>query len=122
MRAAKTADKEEQLRAASAPENVEARKERLLRLFTEPFAGGAGGFVRDAHLLSHPWGFRLEDVRCHPSIQIWHGVRDINSPIAMVRYMAHRLPHCDLHELESENHFTILKHLEMMLSKLVKRQ
>ncbi|KAK8109640.1 hypothetical protein PG999_007777 [Apiospora kogelbergensis] len=57
-----------------------------------------------------------------PSIQIWHGVRDINSPIAMVRYMAHRLPHCDLHELESENHFTILKHLEMMLSKLVKRQ
>ncbi|KAK8040747.1 hypothetical protein PG994_013754 [Apiospora phragmitis] len=121
-RAAKTAGKQKEVsaEAAQTPEAVAARRERFLRIFAEPFAGGTRGFVRDAYLLSHPWGFRLEDIRCDRRIQIWHGVRDVNSPIAMVRYMADRLPNCDLHELEGEDHFTIIKHLEMMLSKLVK--
>lgn len=103
------------------PEAVKARRERLLRVLLEQFAQGSKGFVQDAYLLTHPYGFRLEDVRFE-RVQIWHGTRDWNSPIRMVRYMKERLPHCDLHELEGETHFTVMKHLEEIVRKLIEKR
>lgn len=96
---------------------VAERRERAMRIFLEPFAQGSKGFVREAYLLTHPYGFRLEDVK--PMVYIWHGTKDANSPIHMVRYMEERLPNCKLREFEGETHFTIMKHLEEVVTTLV---
>lgn len=105
-----------------SPEAVEVRRERLLSVLLEPFAQGSRGFVQEAYLLSHPYGFRLENVRFEKKIQIWHGTKDTNSPIEMVRYMKERLGHCDLHELDGETHFTIMKRLENIVIQLMEKQ
>ncbi|RYO78171.1 hypothetical protein DL762_008829 [Monosporascus cannonballus] len=66
------------------PEADAARRERLLRIFLEPFAQGSRGFVQEAYILTHPYGFRL-DVQFERKVKIWHGTKDVNSPIRMVR-------------------------------------
>ncbi|KAI1865733.1 hypothetical protein JX265_008056 [Neoarthrinium moseri] len=102
-----------------SPEAATARRERLLGVFLEPFAQGSRGFVQEAYLLTHPYGFRLQDVHFEKRVQIWHGTKDKNSPIRMVRYMKEQLPHSDLHELEGVDHFAIIKHLEDIVVKLL---
>ena len=101
-------------------EAVAARRERLARIFLEPFAQGTRGFVQEAYILTHSYGFRLEDVPNR--VRIWHGTKDANSPIRMVRYLKERLPDCELNELEGETHFTIQKHLEDVIVKLVEKR
>lgn len=96
---------------------VDKRRERAMNIFVEPFAQGSKGFAREAYLLTHPYGFRFEDVK--PMVYIWHGTKDANSPIHMVRYMADRLPNCKLREYEGETHFTIMKHLEEIVTTLL---
>lgn len=104
----------------NGPEAVAARRERLVRILLEPYAQGSRGFVQEAYILTHPYGFHLKDVQ--NKVQIWHGTKDANSPIRMVQYMKERLPDCELNELEGETHFTIQKHLEDVVVKLVKKQ
>lgn len=53
---------------------------------------------------------------------MWHGTKDANSPIRMVRYRKERLPDCELHELEGETHFTIMKHLEDVVVTLAEKR
>lgn len=96
---------------------VAERRERAMRILSEPFAQGSRGFVREAYLLTHPYGFRLEDIK--QMVHIWHGTKDKNSPIHMVRYMAERIPQCTLREFEGETHFTVVKHLEEVITTLV---
>jgi pimeloyl-ACP methyl ester carboxylesterase len=100
------------------PQEVAARRERLVRILLEPFAQGSRGFVQEAYILTHPYGFRIKDVKA--KVQIWHGTKDVNSPIRMVRYLKDRLPNCELHELEGETHFTIQKYLEEIVTEIVK--
>lgn len=102
------------------PEAVAARRARLSRILLEPFAQGSRGIVREAFILTHPYGFRLEDVQ--RKVLIWHGTKDTNSPISMIRYMRDRLPQGELYELEGETHFTIMKHLEDVILKLVEKR
>ena len=97
---------------------VEERRERLLRIAFEGFAQGAQGMVQEAQLLTTDWGFKLEDVQ-YDRIQIWHGTQDQQSPIRMVRYIAERLPHADLHEFDGIDHFKMGNHFEEILSELV---
>lgn len=121
VKAAATAGKEIP-ESEKTPEAVAARRERLMAVFLEPFAQGSRGFIHEAFLLTHPYGFRLEDVRYDRTIHVWHGTADKNSPIRMVRWMAERLPDCALHELEGETHFTIMGHLEDIVSTLVEKR
>lgn len=53
--------------------------------------------MHDAQLLTSSWGIKFEDVT-YNKVQIWHGTQDANWPVQMMRYMAERLPHCELHE------------------------
>ncbi|KAK1765216.1 Alpha/Beta hydrolase protein [Phialemonium atrogriseum] len=94
------------------------RRERLLRTLFDGFAQGAKGMVQEAQLVSQDWGFRLEDVSYDP-ILLWHGTKDSNSPIGWVRSMAERLPNGVLKEFEGDTHFTIVNHLDKILSDLV---
>lgn len=115
-KAIKTAGKE-QAPAQEQQKAVKERRERAMSIFLEPFAQGSKGFAREAYLLTHPYGFRFEDIK--PMVYLWHGTKDSNSPIHMVRYMANRLPNCKLREFEGETHFTIMKHLEEIVTTLV---
>lgn len=64
----------------------EARK-RILSTSFEAFAQGSGAAVQEARFLSQDWGFRFQDVP-YSGIRIWHGPKDANVPIDMVRYLA----------------------------------
>lgn len=96
---------------------TESRCDRLLPLLFEPFAQGASASVQEAKLLTQDWGFRFEDVK-YERIQIWHGTRDVNAPVSMIRWMAARLPHCELRESD-HTHFTLVDQLEEILAQLV---
>ncbi|KAH8879483.1 hydrolase [Thozetella sp. PMI_491] len=95
----------------------EKRRERLISVFLEPFAQGTDGLVQETQLLTQSWGFKFEDV-IYDKVQIWHGKGDKNAPIAMIRYMAERLPHCELHEYEG-NHYDASKCFDEILDTFV---
>ncbi|KAJ5975096.1 hypothetical protein N7481_008803 [Penicillium waksmanii] len=71
--------------------SITRARNHLLSSSLEAFTQGSHAAIQEARLLSQPWGFELEDVR-YEGIKIWHGVRDINAPISMVRAMVERLP------------------------------
>ncbi|KAJ5108874.1 hypothetical protein N7456_005549 [Penicillium angulare] len=98
---------------------AEARR-RVLRTSFEAFAQGSRAAVQEARLLSQDWGFKFEDVP-YSGIRIWHGTKDTNAPIGMVRYMADRLPQPVFHELE-ENHYTMGHHLETVITDLMESE
>ncbi|KMU79947.1 hypothetical protein CISG_08229 [Coccidioides immitis RMSCC 3703] len=104
--------------AEAGSSSIKEDRERVLQLGFEAFAQGAGGFVQETRLLTHDWGFRFEDIR-YDKIQIWHGAKDVNSPVRMTRYMAERLPHCVLREFEGDDHYTMVRHLEQIVSEFV---
>jgi pimeloyl-ACP methyl ester carboxylesterase len=106
--------------ASSNKRPTAERRENLVRmLFDEPFAQGADAAVHEANLLSSPdWGFAFENVS-YDTVRIWHGVKDKNAPIAAIRYMAHRLPHCVLHEFPDDTHYTMWRHFEGALTETV---
>ena len=94
------------------------RRDRFLRFLFEPFAQSSEGLVQEAQLLSsEDWGFQFEDV-VYDKIWLWHGTKDTNAPVQMIRDMADRLPHAALREFD-ENHFTMANHLEEVLSDLI---
>jgi pimeloyl-ACP methyl ester carboxylesterase len=95
------------------------RRHRLIRLGFEGFAQGSEGFVQEAQLLSaQDWGFKFEDIDYDP-IKIWHGSKDVNAPVRMIRYMAKHLPHSELQEFENDTHFTMHKYVGQVFSELV---
>lgn len=118
LKAAKTAGKVVP-ESEMTVEATAARRERLKAVFLEPFSQGSQGFVHEAYLLCHSYGFSLEKIRYQGRIHIWHGTADNNSPIRMIRWMSERLPDCELHEYEGESHFTIIKHLEDIIPQMI---
>ncbi|KAH8821975.1 alpha/beta hydrolase fold family protein [Xylogone sp. PMI_703] len=92
-------------------------RERVIAMTLEAFAQGSAAMIQETQLLIQDWGFRFEDVT-YEGIQIWHGTRDQNSPVRMIRYMAERLPRSILREFD-EDHYTMGHHLEEILSELV---
>ncbi|KAK7426891.1 hypothetical protein QQZ08_006637 [Neonectria magnoliae] len=100
----------------------EVREELVRMLLEEPFRQGAEATVHEARLLSsQDWGFEFEDVD-YDAVRMWHGVEDQNAPVAMIRYMAERLPHGVLREFEGDTHYTMFKHLEGALAELVAQE
>ncbi|KAK6526118.1 hypothetical protein TWF281_011155 [Arthrobotrys megalospora] len=94
------------------------RRDRLLGLvWTEPFAQGTRAFVHEIKLLTAlSWGFNFEEVE-YP-IKIYHGIKDINAPIEMIRWMAERLPNAELTEFEG-THFTIAGKLKRTFEEVI---
>ncbi|KAJ4144158.1 hypothetical protein NW765_001315 [Fusarium oxysporum] len=110
--------KEEAESEAPKPKSL-SLEELVEMVLDEPFRQGADGAVHEMNLLtSKNWGFDLEKVQ-YDNIQIWHGKKDVNAPIQMIRYMAERIRGCELHEFEDETHYTMYKHFEPALRELV---
>jgi pimeloyl-ACP methyl ester carboxylesterase len=99
---------------------IPERRERLLRMLFEGFAQGSEAFVQEAQLLTQDWGFKFEDISYDP-IRIWHGTRDVNAPVSLIRIMAERLPRSALREYD-DDHFSIVKHTEEIIAELVSNE
>jgi pimeloyl-ACP methyl ester carboxylesterase len=93
-------------------------RETMARQIFEAFRQGTGPAVHDAQLLTSSWGIKSEDVT-YNKIKIWHGTKDVNAPVQMVRYMAERLPHCELKEFPEATHFTLQRYLDQILSEMI---
>lgn len=93
------------------------RRTMVLNTIFGGFTQGSAAFVQEAQILSQDWGFRFEDVK-YDKVRIWHGRKDVNVPISMIRYMAGRLPRCELKEYD-ENHFTVVHRLDEVLDDLI---
>lgn len=63
------------------------------------------GLFHDASLYTHPWEFRLSDIKA--PIHIWHGTEDSNFHWSVARELASRLPTATLHLVENEGHFSL---------------
>lgn len=116
MKREKGANKQQDTKEESL--STEEARERMLITSFEAFAQGPGAAVQEARLLSQDWGFRFQDVS-YGGIRIWHGTKDLNAPIDMVRYMVKRLPRPVFHELE-EDHYTMGHHLEAAIVDLIR--
>ena len=100
---------------------VRERRENLLRMAGEGFSQGVDAFVQETQLLTQPWGFRFADV-AYDSVQIWHGKRDTAAPVQMIRWMAERIPHCDLLVYEELDHGTMMARVQEVFSGLLAKR
>lgn len=96
---------------------VDMRK-RFIDTVFEGFAQGSAAFVQEARLLSQDWGFKFEDIT-YDRVQLWHGTKDINSPVQMIRWMDKRLPHSHLQEFPLDTHSSLAKRIDEILAELV---
>lgn len=108
--------------AETPKKSLQERREALLRHYVwEAFRQGPAGTVRDSQLLTwEGMGFPIEDV-AYDRIHIWHGEKDWQAPIRMIRFLAERLPHCELHEIEGANHYAMGLQVESAVETLVPR-
>lgn len=104
----------------SSDKPVAEIREIMARQIFEAFSQGIGPAVYDAQLLTSSWGINLEAVT-YDNVRIWHGSKDTNAPVQMMRYMAERLPHCELKEFPEDTHFTLHRHLDEILSEMMSR-
>lgn len=98
------------------------RRDTLLKHYVwEAFRQGPAGTVRDSQLLT--WeglGFPIEEIT-YNKIHIWHGEKDWQAPIRMIRFLAERLPYCELHVIEGANHHAMGDQIESAVETLVPR-
>ncbi|KAF9738723.1 hypothetical protein PMIN06_011142 [Paraphaeosphaeria minitans] len=94
-----------------------ASRERLLNALFEPFHQGSNGVVKEAALVSQPWGFRLEEIE--NTVTIWHGAKDTNAPIEWIRAMARKIPGAVLNEYEEDTHGSMVKHVNAVFGSLI---
>ena len=89
----------------------------LVASYAETARPGLRGFAWESLLLSHPWGFRLEDITME--VHLWHGEDDASIPVSMGRTMAGAIPNCRATFLPGEGHFLFFDHWGEILSALL---
>ena len=92
-------------------------RETCLRSEIEAFRPGLRGMAWDARLLTHPWGFRLEDIRI--PFHLWHSTEDDQVPVSMARYTAGKIPGCKITFFQNEAHLALFPHWEEILAQLI---
>jgi hypothetical protein len=88
-----------------------------LRSEVEAFRPGLLGLAWDAHLLTFPWGFPLENIRV--PVQMWHAIEDNQVPVAMAHYIAGKIPGGKLTFFRNEAHRLLFPHWEEILIQLI---
>lgn len=88
-----------------------------LQNLSEALHQGAKATAWDLHLMGRPWGFDLTHIQ--KPIHLWHGTNDRNIPMTMGRYLAKTLPRCTAHFLDDEGHYSVFRHAESILQKLM---
>jgi pimeloyl-ACP methyl ester carboxylesterase len=98
-------------RAARIDKQLIARADvskRILGSFDEGLRPGTSGPQIDLSIFSRPWGIDL--ARISAPARVWIGGADRDVPIAAVRALAQRIPHCVVTELPEEGHLWVVSH------------
>ncbi len=88
--------------ALYAPENLAV----FVQSIREGYRPGARGVAHDDVVVNRDWGFDPGAIGV--SVDIWHGLADVNVPISAARYLAAALPHARTFFLPGEGHFFVL--------------
>jgi pimeloyl-ACP methyl ester carboxylesterase len=81
------------------------------------FREGSRGAAQELAVFARPWGFGIEDIRCH--VELWHGTEDVNVPVAVAREVVRRLPDCTAHIVDGAGHALALEHVDAILATVV---
>ena len=96
--------------------NPEVR-ESCIQSELEAFRPGMRGLAWDVHLLTLPWGFRLEDIRV--PVYLWFGGEDDLATPGMARHMSEIIPGCKTISLDHEAHLLLFPHWQEILTQLI---
>jgi pimeloyl-ACP methyl ester carboxylesterase len=89
----------------------------LIRSYEEALRTSAYGWIDDARAFCLPWGFDPAAVTV--PVLLWHGERDMFSPVAHARWLGARIPDATLVVKSNAAHFGALKVLPDVLARLV---
>lgn len=89
----------------------------LLRNYQEALRTSPYGWIDDALAFSRPWGFDPADIRS--PIMLWHGVKDVFSPVGHSRWLARRIPGATAVLEPAAAHFDALHALPRVLNWLL---
>lgn len=68
----------------------------------EAVRAGGKGITFDFSILTHQWGFLLEQIQTR--VWMWHGAEDHLAPLALARYTASHIPGCVLKVIPGAGH------------------
>jgi pimeloyl-ACP methyl ester carboxylesterase len=88
--------------------------QRILGSFSEGLRPGTAGPNTDLAIFSRPWKVDLAAVAARA--RLWIGSRDSNVPLAAVRALAQRIPHCVVTELPDAGHLWVSVHHDDVLA------
>jgi pimeloyl-ACP methyl ester carboxylesterase len=85
----------------------------LRRNYAEALQRSGGGWVDDARSFTQDWGFHPADIKVETLL--WHGAKDVFSPVAHTRWLARVMPHATLRIEPDEAHFGAIGVLPSLL-------
>ncbi|MFF4245012.1 alpha/beta fold hydrolase [Streptomyces sp. NPDC001822] len=89
----------------------------LLANYREGLRTSAYGWIDDAIAFCRPWGFDPAEIRC--PVMLWHGVKDVFSPVGHSRWLAGRIPGATTVLEPAAAHFDALSVLPTILNWLL---
>lgn len=106
--------------AAKGPDKSFYEDEDIVHASTESLRGafmqGSKGYVREAEIVTQPWGFNLETAT---GVKLWYGEKDELAPWAVGEALAAKIPGAVLVKFDGETHAgTALRHQERILKEL----
>jgi len=78
---------------------------------------GGKGISFDFGMLTHEWGFPLEQI--HTRVFMWHGAEDKLAPVALARYVAERIPGCVIKVIAGAGHAGTYSYADEVIATLV---
>lgn len=94
-----------------ADENIRAA---LAQNFFEGLRISAEGWIDDVLAFCSPWGFDVSDIKA--PVYLWHGGRDVFSPVAHTQWLAERIPNAITDFPPDRAHFGALEVVPNVLS------
>ena len=82
----------------------------------EALRQGARAAAHDGQLLTHPWGFPLDEIR--QPVHLWQGDADTIVPHAMGQHLASLLPNAQPRYVPGEGHYLCIPRAQEMLAVL----
>jgi len=89
----------------------------LLAAYAEALRASSSGWIDDVLALGSDWGFDPASVAV--PVLLWHGDRDVFSPVSHLRWLADRIPYAEVVVQAGAAHFSALKVLPSALKWLV---
>ena len=112
-----TPEMPEEDRRIVADKNV---RSLLAQNFFEGVRHSADGWIDDVLAFCSPWGFDVADISV--PVYLWHGGRDVFSPVAHTRWLANRIPSAETKYPPDRSHFGALEVVPEVLSWLSAQQ